>query len=189
MQPSTQTQTLTSQKSAEILLAEQTPAPDSADLPEKRRMFAKEMEEVQQYIAEKLLDTTKKIVEAALGETEDVTCEYAPSCTVTNLVGVPVFKDKAPDEMVLVKKTVVKKGSDVTAGKHLLDRILGKPVEKQEIEKKSIALSIKMGARELGPGSQGKIPPPALKAMETTFHEISSQTDTENMTEPLELDA
>lgn len=84
-------------------------------------------------IKDRLPELIDNLFHLANGGYEKVTCEYQPAGILTVGKGENerlLFPDKPKDELVLVKKTISIADKDRTANVYLLDRVLGKPVQK-----------------------------------------------------------
>lgn len=76
------------------------------------------------------------LLKLADGGFEQVAEHYEAAGTITTGSGEAaalVFPEKAADEMVLVKRVVTVAAPDRVANIYLIDRILGKPTERQEV--------------------------------------------------------
>jgi hypothetical protein len=72
----------------------------------------------------------------ANGGYERVEEQYAPAGSLYVGSGKepsPMYPDKDPDELVLVKRTVIIADKDRLANEYLLNRIMGKPTERTEL--------------------------------------------------------
>lgn len=114
---------------------------------------------------DKIVDHLPQILDNLLhlanGGYERVEEEWQPAKLVTitkhdedkdQFYTIPAFPDKDPDEMVLVKRKVSIADKDRAANIYLIDRILGKPTQKQDIDLNAKGLKITVEHVRHAPG-------------------------------------
>lgn len=87
-------------------------------------------------IRDKLPLLIDNMLHLAMGGYERVEEQYAPAGSLWIGQGKDatlMYPDKDPDELVMVKRTVSVADKDRKANEYLIDRIMGKPVQQQEI--------------------------------------------------------
>lgn len=99
--------------------------------------------EAEDKIVDHLPAILDNLLELANGGYERVVEEWQPAGLVTltrhdeekdAFYQVQAFPDKDPDELVLIKRSVSVADKDRAANIYLMDRILGKPTQKQDID-------------------------------------------------------
>lgn len=103
--------------------------------PSKATKHASEIAAAEQQIVDKLPKVVDALLRLGLGGFKQVDEEWQPAGLVTTGSGefeMPLFGDKPPHELVLVKRKVSVAAPDRAALVALIDRILGKPGAKVE---------------------------------------------------------
>jgi hypothetical protein len=116
----------------------------------KRSKYELTVAEAEDKVVDHLPAIVDNLIVLADGGYEKYEYEYQLACTLTYPVEKEdgttyqklVFPDKKPDEMVLVRKKVWKADRDRAANQYLVDRIMGKPTQKQDIELNAKGLQI-----------------------------------------------
>lgn len=104
--------------------------------PRKAEKYAKQIEAADALLARKLKHNLEQLQRLADGGYERVEEKWLPAALVTTGSGELeqlAFPDKAPDALVLVERKRSVADMDRTALINLIDRMLGKPTQKQEI--------------------------------------------------------
>lgn len=104
----------------------------------KLEKYQSAIEKAELSIADKLPQLKENLEYLANGGYQRVEEEYQPAGmlmrTTTDKEGnpyqVPMFPDKKPDELVLVKRKVTVADKDRAANIYLMDRVMGKPIQK-----------------------------------------------------------
>lgn len=108
----------------------------------KLEKYQSAIEKAELDIGDNLPRILQNLYHLADGGYERVEEEWQPAKLVTitkhdqekdQFYTVPAFPDKEPDEMVLVKRKVSIADKDRTANQYLVDRVMGKPKQRQEI--------------------------------------------------------
>lgn len=117
----------------------------------KRTKYELTVTQAEDKIVDHLPQILDNLLHLANGGYERVEEEWQPAKLVTitkhdeendQFYSVPAFPDKDPDEMVLVKRKVSVADKDRAANIYLVDRILGKPTQKQDIDLTAKGLQI-----------------------------------------------
>ena len=102
----------------------------------KAEKYEQPINEAEQKIVDRLPQLIDKLVYLAVGGYDQIERKYQPAALVTTGSGefeTPVFPDKKADELVLVERRVSRATPDLKALIYLVDRILGKPTQRQEL--------------------------------------------------------
>ena len=117
----------------------------------KKSKYELSVVQAEDKIVDHLPQILDNLLHLANGGYERVEEEWQPAKLVTitkhdedkdQFYNVPAFPDKDPDEMVLVKRKVSVADRDRAANIYLVDRILGKPTQKQDIDLNAKGLKI-----------------------------------------------
>jgi hypothetical protein len=104
--------------------------------PKKSEKHAGAVAKAEKQIADRLPSLIENMLHLAYGGYERVEEQWAPAGSLfigTGKDAMPMYPDKDTDEMVLVKRTVSIADKDRAANQYLIDRIMGKPTERQEV--------------------------------------------------------
>ena len=104
--------------------------------PKKADKFAAPIARAERQIVDKLPQLIENMVHLANGGYERVQEEWAPAGSLyvgSGQFATRMYPDKEDDELVLVKRTVSIADKDRAANQYLIDRIMGKPTERQEV--------------------------------------------------------
>ena len=104
--------------------------------PKKADKFAAPISRAERQIADKLPQLIENMLLLANGGYEVVSEEWAPAGSLyvgTGRAVEKMYPGKPDDEIVLVKRTVSIASKDRAANQYLIDRIMGKPTERQEV--------------------------------------------------------
>jgi hypothetical protein len=107
----------------------------------KYEKYQSAIEKAELRIAQKLPEILDNLELIADGGQQITTEKYQPAGLVTltkqdqegNTYQVPAFPDLDPLEPVMVERTVVTAGKDLRANQYLMDRVAGRPTQRQEI--------------------------------------------------------
>lgn len=110
--------------------------PGGPGRPKKRDKFAGAIARAEKKIADRLPELVDNMLALANGGYERVEEHWAPAGSLwvgsgDNLR--PMYPDKDADDLVLVKRTTSIADRDRQANEYLINRIMGKPIERQEI--------------------------------------------------------
>jgi hypothetical protein len=116
----------------------------------KYEKYQTAIEKAELRIAQKLPEILDNLEILADGGQQVTTEKYQPAGLVTltkqdeegNTYQVPAFPDLDPLEPVLVERTVVTAGRDRAANQYLVDRVMGRPTQHQEIDLEGQGLQI-----------------------------------------------
>lgn len=104
--------------------------------PKKADKFAAPVARAEKQIVDKLPSLIENMLILANGGYERIEEQWAPAGSLfigSGKDAVPMYPDKEPDELVLVKRTRSIADKDRAANQYLIDRIMGKPTERQEV--------------------------------------------------------
>lgn len=104
--------------------------------PRRSDKFAGAISQAEQRIAQRLPELIDNMFHLAMGGYERVEEQWAPAGTLWVGSGDSLrrmYPQAQADEMVLIKRTVSVADKDRQANEYLINRILGKPIERQEI--------------------------------------------------------
>lgn len=108
-----------------------------AGRPRKADQYAPEIAQAERRIADRLPRVLDDLFKVGHGDFWEVEEEFQAAGTLTTGSGefeTPIFPDKAPGELVLVKRKRRRAAPDRAALTYLVDRILGKPTAHVEAE-------------------------------------------------------
>jgi hypothetical protein len=116
----------------------------------KRSKYELNVAEAEDKIVDHLPAIVDNLISLANGGYKREEYEYQLACTITYPVEKEdgtiyqklAFPDKKPDEMVLIRQKVWYADKDRMANQYLVDRILGKPTQKQDIDLNAKGLQI-----------------------------------------------
>ena len=104
--------------------------------PKKADKFAAPVARAEKQIADKLPSLIENMLHLANGGYERVEEQWAPAGSLyigSGKDATAMYPDKDPDELVLIKRTVSIADKDRAANQYLIDRIMGKPVDRKEV--------------------------------------------------------
>lgn len=104
--------------------------------PKKSDKYSAPVAKAEKQIADRLPQLIENMLLLANGGYEVVNEEWAPAGSLYVGSGqflMKMYPDKPDDEMVLVKRSVGVASKDRAANQYLIDRIMGKPTERQEV--------------------------------------------------------
>lgn len=104
--------------------------------PKRSDKFAGAIDKAERRIADRLPELIDNMFHLAMGGYERVEEQWAPAGTLWVGSGDSLrrmYPEVKSDEMVLIKRTVSVADKDRQANEYLINRILGKPIERQEI--------------------------------------------------------
>lgn len=127
--------------------------------PRKADQNAGAVARAEKQIRDRLPSLIDNMLILADGGYERVEEQWAPAGSLYIGSGVDakrMYPDKEPDELVLVRRTVSIADRDRAANQYLIDRIMGKPTERQEVTGE---LSIVKGYTQVSPDDWSGDPP------------------------------
>lgn len=104
--------------------------------PRKADKYAGAIAKAEKQIADRLPELVDNMLHLANGGYERVEEQWTPAGSLFIGSGEwmrPMYPGLDPDELVLVKRTTSVADKDRAANEYLINRILGKPIERQEI--------------------------------------------------------
>lgn len=104
--------------------------------PRKSDKYAAPVSKAEKKIADRLPELIDNMLRLASGGYERVEETWAPAGSLyvgSGKDAMPMYPDLPPDQLVLVKRTVSIADKDRAANQYLIDRIMGKPTERQEV--------------------------------------------------------
>ena len=110
--------------------------PGGPGRPKKADKYAGAIARAEKKIADRLPELIENMFHLANGGYERVEETWAPAGSLWVGSGEslrPMYLDKSPDELVLVKRAVSIADKDRQANEYLINRVMGKPIERQEI--------------------------------------------------------
>jgi hypothetical protein len=122
----------------------------------KRTKYQLTVVEAEDKIVDHLPEIVDNLIALANGGYERMEYEYQAAGAFTHQVKdedgtvrtVLTFPDKKPDEMILIRKKKTFADKDRAANTYLVDRILGKPTQKQDIDLNAKGLANHCKARK-----------------------------------------
>ena len=104
--------------------------------PKKADKFGAPVARAEKQIADKLPSLIENMFHLANGGYERIEEQWAPAGSLfigSGKDAMAMYPDKDPDELVLVKRTRSIADKDRAANQYLIDRIMGKPIDRKEV--------------------------------------------------------
>jgi len=125
--------------------------PGGPGRPRKSDKYAGAVAAAENRIVDRLPEIIDNMFHLAMGGYERVEEQWAPAGTLRTASGEKLFPTVPTDEMVLIKRIVTIADKDRMANQYLIDRVAGKPIEKQEVDQETIVRIIRNGVQGHSP--------------------------------------